>query len=437
MIARQQRLPSSRERLEQVLVRLEARRGDERVFLKIYATEARAAADAADIRSRSGTSLGPLDGVIVSIKDIFDVAGEPTLAASLIRRSAAPAARDALVVERLRRAGAVILGKTNGNEFCFTSDGINPHYGTPGNACDPTLIPGGSSSGAGVSVAEGTSKIAIGSDTGGSVRIPAALNGVVGFKPTARRIPLDGAFPLSPTLDSIGPLARSVAECAAADAIMAGDTATELIGLPLARVRVGVPRGCLLADIEGPIATRFEIALDLLRRNGAVVSDCAIDDLLAEMRITTRDASIASVEAAEIHADWLRAGVEPVDPRTSGPLRRRLDFPAWAYLRMMRRRSELVAAMDVRLRNVDALVMPTVPIFAPPIDRVLSDERFAEQTETLLLRNTQIVNQFDLTAISLPMKILPLPAGLMVVARGGEDRRLLALAASIEKFVAS
>lgn len=437
MIDHPQRLPSSRERLEQILVRLEARRGSERVFLKIYATEARAAADAADIRSRSGARLGPLDGMIVSIKDIFDVAGEPTLAGSVIRHTAAPAARDALVIERLRRAGAVILGKTNANEFCFTSDGINPHYGTPGNACDPALIPGGSSSGAGVSVAEGTSEIAIGSDTGGSVRIPAALNGVVGFKPTARRIPLGGAFPLSPTLDSIGPLARSVAECAAADATMAGDAATALTEMPLAGVRLGVPRGCLLAETEGPIATGFEITLDRLRRDGAVVSDWAIDDLLTEMRIATRAASIASVEAAEIHADWLRAGAEGVDPRTSGPLKRRLDFPAWAYLRMMRRRGELVAAMDERLLGVDALIMPTLPIFAPSIDRVLSDERFAEQMEALLLRNTQIANQFDLTAITLPLSGLPLPAGLMVMARGGEDRRLLRLAAGIERVVAS
>ena len=139
---------------------------------------------------------GPLDGAIVSIKDLLDVAGEPTLAGSLMRRDAAPAAEDALVVKRLRRAGAVIVGKTAMTEFAFTALGINPHYGTPGNAADPALIPGGSSSGAGVSAAEGTSEIAIGSDTGGSVRVPAALNGVVGFKPTARRVPLDGAFPL-------------------------------------------------------------------------------------------------------------------------------------------------------------------------------------------------------------------------------------------------
>ncbi|MGN6144609.1 MAG: amidase family protein, partial [Mesorhizobium sp.] len=216
-------MPSSRDRLEEILNRLQARAGDERVFTRLYIEPARAAADAADARRKAGFTLGPLDGVIVSIKDLFDVAGEPTLAGSVLRRTAPPAEADAAVVMRLRRAGAAIIGKTAMTEFAFTAIGDNPHTGTPGNAADASLIPGGSSSGAGVSAAEGTSEIAIGSDTGGSVRIPAALNGVVGFKPTARRVPLSGAFPLSPTLDSIGPLARSVAQCAAADAVMAGE----------------------------------------------------------------------------------------------------------------------------------------------------------------------------------------------------------------------
>ncbi len=173
-----------RDKLERVLARLRARTADERVFLKVYADRARQQADASDQRLAESRSLGPLDGTIVSIKDVFDVAGESTLAGSIIRRDAPPATVNAAVVDRLLAAGAVILGKTNLTEFCFTSEGINRHFGTPGNAHDTTRIPGGSSSGAGVSVAEGTSEIGIGSDTGGSVRIPAALNGVVGFKPT-------------------------------------------------------------------------------------------------------------------------------------------------------------------------------------------------------------------------------------------------------------
>jgi len=217
---------SVRETVEERLARIAE--GAPAVFPRLYAEQARAAADAADARRRDGISLGPLDGAMVSIKDLFDVAGETTRAGSILLADAAPARTDAPVVARLRRAGAVILGKTNMSEFAFSGLGLNPHYGTPGNAADPACIPGGSSSGAGVSVGQGTSDIAIGSDTGGSVRIPASLNGVVGFKPTARRVPLEGAFPLSYALDSLGPLARTVADCAAADAVMAGEGAAPL-----------------------------------------------------------------------------------------------------------------------------------------------------------------------------------------------------------------
>ena len=203
---------STRDRLESILAD-PAARADNKVFLKLYPEAARAEAEAADRRRRAGITLGPLDGKIVSIKDLLDVAGEPTTAGSAILRNATPALADAVVVRRLRQAGAVILGKTNMSEFAFDMLGRNPHYGMPLNATDATRIPGGSSSGAAVSVAMGSSEIAIGSDTGGSVRVPASLNGVVGFKPTAGRIPLEGAYPLSFTLDSIGPLACSVVEC--------------------------------------------------------------------------------------------------------------------------------------------------------------------------------------------------------------------------------
>ncbi|MCA0060200.1 amidase family protein, partial [Mesorhizobium sp. B261B1A] len=175
-------MQSVRDHLETILARLAARAGEERVFTKLYTEAARAAADAADARRRAGVRLGPLDGTIISIKDLFDVCGEATTAGSLLLKDAAPAIGDAMIVRRLRQAGAVIIGKTNMTEFAFTAIGDNQHYGTPGNATDADRIPGGSSSGAGVSVGEGTSEISIGSDTGGSIRIPAALNGVVGFK---------------------------------------------------------------------------------------------------------------------------------------------------------------------------------------------------------------------------------------------------------------
>ncbi|CDX57219.1 Amidase [Mesorhizobium plurifarium] len=431
-------MQSVRDRLEIILSRLANRAGDEKVFTKLYAEAARAAADASDARRKAGVSLGPLDGRIVSIKDLFDVAGEPTTAGSMIRAGAAPAARDAAIVQRLRQAGAVILGKTNMTEFAFTAIGDNPHYGTPGNATDASLIPGGSSSGGGVAVGEGTSDISIGSDTGGSVRIPASLNGVVGFKPTARRVPLAGAFPLSMTLDSIGPLARSVADCAIADAIMAGEEPAALQLVPLATLRIGIPRGVLFGETQAEVAAAFEACIDRIGRAGARAADLPIDDLIAEMRAATRRGTIASIEGAEVHADWLTSGaLVPVDPHVTGPLSRALAVPASAYIRTIRRRGELAAAMAERLETVDALVLPTVPMVAPSIAAMAGDEALRDKTEGLLLRNTQVANQFNLCAISLPMPGTKLPAGLMLVGKHGDDHRLLRVAAAVETLIAS
>ncbi|WFU47294.1 amidase [Sinorhizobium terangae] len=425
----------SRDRLEAVLARLDARRAKERVFVKLYSDIARAEADAADRRLSDGKSLGPLDGRIVSIKDLFDVVGEPTLAGSVIRRAAEPAAADAAVVQRLRAAGAVIIGKTHMTEFAFTAVGLNPHYPVPGNAIDARLVPGGSSSGAAVSVAEGTSEIAIGSDTGGSVRIPAALNGLVGFKPTARRVPLDGAFPLSPSLDSIGPLARTVADCALADAIMAGDTPGPLTPLALDGLTLGLPKGLLLDDLAPEIARAFEASLQTLSRAGAKIAECSIDDLLLRFAEATQIGSIAAIEGSRIHRDWLDDGDAPVDTRVTSTLRRRLTVPDATLEKLLQTRQVLIRAMHERLAPYDLIVLPTMPIPAVRIVSVEHDQQEYRRVEDLLLRNTQVANQFDLTAVTLPMAGTSLPAGLMLVGRSGTDRTLLAAAASVERLL--
>ncbi|MBZ9999503.1 amidase [Mesorhizobium sp. B264B2A] len=429
-------MQSVRDHLETILARLAARAGEERVFTKLYTEAARAAADAADARRRAGVRLGPLDGTIISIKDLFDVCGEATTAGSLLLKDAAPAIGDAMIVRRLRQAGAVIIGKTNMTEFAFTAIGDNQHYGTPGNATDADRIPGGSSSGAGVSVGEGTSEISIGSDTGGSIRIPAALNGVVGFKPTARRVPLTGAFPLSATLDSVGPLARTVAQCAAADAVMAGEDLALPAPLALAGLRIGLPRGVLFGETEGAVAAAFERCLGKIEQAGARVADLSIDDLIADLRAVTKRGSIAAMEGAEVHADWLAAGAPvPVDPHVSGPLSRAAMLPTPVYIRALRRRAALAAAMDERLTSVDVLALPTTPVTAPTIVSLAQDAGLRDRTEGLLLRNTQVANQFDLCAISLPIPGMALPAGLMLVARHGHDRRLLSIAAEVERLL--
>ena len=231
---------STRERLDEALARIDDPKGEGvRACLTVYRDAARAAAEAADARAKAGVTLGALDGAIVSIKDLFDVAGEVTRAGSkVLAEEGKPAAADAPVVRRLRQAGAVIVAKTNMTEFAFSGIGANPHFGTPGNPADRARIPGGSSSGGAVAAADGMCEISIGSDTGGSTRVPAALCGIVGFKPSRLRISRDGVYPLSQSMDSIGPMARNVADCRRADAAMAGEERAPFAGASLADLRV-------------------------------------------------------------------------------------------------------------------------------------------------------------------------------------------------------
>lgn len=427
-----QSVGSVRDKLEQSLAAIAA--GDGHAFVKLYAATARAEADASDRRMREGTSLGGLDGRIVSIKDLFDVAGEPTLAGSRMRQSAPAPAKDAVIVERLRRSGAVILGKTIMTEFAFTAVGLNPHYPIAGNARDSSRIAGGLSTGAGISVADGTSEISIGSDTGGSIRIPAALNGVAGFKPTAKRIPLQGAFPLSPSLDSVGPLARSVADCAVADAVMAGEAPDVPEPLSLTGLRIGLPQGEVLSAMEPVIARAFEESLQRCEKAGAILVECTLDELVDEMAEATSVGSIAGIEGSRVHADWLNETGLDVDQRVQKPLLRRLGVSEADYIGVMQKRQALVRKMDRYIAAYDLLALPTVPMTAPLIADVSENEEFYKRTEGLLLRNPQIANQFDLTAISIPMPGLALPGGLMLFARHGADRRLLSMAMSVERL---
>lgn len=425
-----------RDRLEAILARLDARSDEETVFTRLYLHEARAAADAADARRREGVSLGPLDGRIVSIKDLFDVAGETTLAGSVILRDAPPAQADAPVVARLRRAGAVITGKTNMSEFAFSGIGINPHFGTPGCAADPARVPGGSSSGAGVSVAEGTSEISIGTDTGGSVRIPASLNGCVGFKPSTGRVPTDGAYPLSYALDSIGPLAGNVADCVATDAIMAGEEPRAIEPMPLAGLRIGVPRGRLFTQTEEMVAVAFEENLARLERAGARIVDINIEDLLGAMGDLMAEAPLVAIEAAAVHADHLGFDDKLFDPLVITRIRMGADYRAAGYIRLMRARDALIARMDARLAPLDIVALPATATSAPLIAELQADFDTYMKANVLMLRNTTWGNQFDLTGISIPMPGLTRPAGIQFVARNGADKRLLAIAAGIEPVLA-
>ena len=426
---------SARDRLEETLARIDDPSGEgARTFLSLYPDAAREAADAADTRAADGTTLGPLDGVIVSIKDLFDVAGETTRAGSTTLDDAPPAPSDAPVVQRLRNAGAVIVGKTNMSEFAFTGVGANPHYGTPGNPADRDRVPGGSSSGAAVSVADDMCEIAIGTDTGGSTRIPAALCGVVGYKPTKERVATAGAFPLSPTLDSVGPLARSVQACAEADAVLAGELPWSLVPSALSGLRLGIPQGVPLEELDTDVAMRFEMALDRIAEAGARLSDRKFA-LFNDMAHVQSVATIATVEAFHIHRERIAARGDAYDPI----IRRRIENGSLVssddYAAMLDARRGLVKSMDSQLADLDLLVLPTTPIIAPSMSEI-SDPKVFNEKNRLLLRNTAIANFFDLCAISLPIPGRDgLPAGLMLFARRGQDRRLFNIAASIERLL--
>jgi aspartyl-tRNA(Asn)/glutamyl-tRNA(Gln) amidotransferase subunit A len=423
--------------LEQALSRIADAKGEgARACLTIYGDTARAAADASDARAARGRLLGPLDGVVVSIKDLFDVAGEPTRAGSkILAEEAAPAAADAAIVQRLRQAGAVIIAKTNMTEFAFSGIGANPHFGTPGNPADRARVPGGSSAGAPVTVADGMCDIAIGTDTGGSVRIPAALCGLVGFKPSRQRVPTEGAFPLSKTLDSIGPIAHSVADCAKADAIMAGEEfALEPNALAgLAGVRFGLPEGLLLERLDDIVAPAFKAAVARLDAGGVRISHEKLP-LLDEWVAVNERGGVIPPEACAVHRDRLRRRGSDVDPNVRIRIERGCAVSEADLGEILRERRRLIAAMDARLVGLDALVMPTTAIVAPTIAEVEDPKVFAVRNAAVL-RNTSMVNFFDLCAISLPLSA-SLPVGLMLVARNGQDRRLLQITQAVTRLFA-
>jgi aspartyl-tRNA(Asn)/glutamyl-tRNA(Gln) amidotransferase subunit A len=427
---------SARERLEQALSRIADPSGEGvRACLTVYTEAARKAAVAADARARSGMALGPLDGAIVSIKDLFDVAGEVTRAGSkVLLAEGKVAAADAPVVARLRAAGCVIVAKTNMTEFAFSGVGLNPHFGTPGNPKDRSRIPGGSTSGGAVAVADGMCEIAIGSDTGGSTRIPAALCGIVGWKPSKQRVPTVGAFPLSSTLDSIGPMARKVVDCARADAVMSGETWRELDPVSLKDLRIGLPLELPFDDLEDAVEAWSCNAINQIEKAGAKVFDLALP-LFDEMTAINARGGFSPAEAYAVHRERMQAHGQEIDPNVRVRIERGRSITPADYADMVEARQRLVRAMDALMEGVDVLVMPTTAICAPKFTEVSTPEGFS-QKNMMLLRNPAIVNFFDLCAISLPIPDTIDQIGLMLVARNGHDRRLFSVATAVEQLFA-
>lgn len=404
-----------------------------RTFISVDRDAALTTAAAMDQLRRNGAAPSPYAGIPISIKDLFDVRGQVTKAGSKVLANGAPAADDAPVIARLRRAGFVLIGRTNMVEFAYSGLGLNPHYGTPRNPWDRKTgrVPGGSSSGAAVSVADGMAHAALGTDTGGSCRIPAAFTRLVGFKPTAHRVPLDGCIPLAPSLDSIGPIARTVACCRTLDAILAGAAIAESKELSLRHLRFGIPENVVFGEMDDNVAAAFEDAVRRLADGGAIIEKFALPEFDRVADISAKG-GFPAAESYAWHHELIGRAADQYDPRVLSRIRRGAQQTAEDYINLVVRRRQLVADVTRRIAGFDAILMPTVAIVPPKIDELTADDAFG-RLNLLVLRNCTLVNMFDGCAISLPIgRPDGAPVGLMLAKAHGQDESLFAVAAAAE-----
>ncbi len=426
--------------VEAALDRIAAPEGEgRRTFTAVHAGAARAEARAIDALRHAGRAPSPWAGIPVTVKDLFDERGHPTPAGSVVLKDAPAAAQDAPVVARLRRMGFVVIGRTNMVEFAFSGLGVNPHYGTPLSPWDRATgrLPGGSSSGAGVAAADHMGFGGLGTDTGGSCRVPAALCGVVGYKPTARRVPLGGVLPLAPSLDSVGPLARSVACCHLLDAVISGEENPQpLHARPLAGLRLGLPRRTFLTDdIDMVVGNAFQRALSRLSAAGARIEMFDIPEL-AELPAVNGTGGFAASEAWAWHRALIAEKASQYDPRILARIRRGERMGAADYIDLVAARARLSAAIARRTAEFDAMVTPTCPIIPPALSEVEQEAEY-NRINLLLLRNTAVGNFLDRCSISLPIhRPGEAPVGLMLTGETMADAALFRTAAAVEAALA-
>jgi len=430
---------TSRQLVTECLARISANTGEgTRVFLKVYGEQALATADFYDRMRHQGAHLNPFAGIPVSIKDLFDVAGDTTPAGSTVLKAAPAAERDARAVARLRAAGFVVIGRTNMSEFAFSGLGLNPSYGTPLNPWDRATgrIPGGSSSGAAVSISDAMAYGALGTDTGGSCRIPAAMCGIVGFKPTASRVPLAGAYPLSTSLDSVGPLANSVACCATLDAVLSGQAFEPVPELTATDLNVAVLSNYVTDGVDRTVAGSFDRALRALSQAGVKLTDVAVPEL-AELPEINRKGGISAAEAYAWHRPQLARASDRYDPRVLVRILRGREQDAADYIDLLNIRMDFTARVARRIRKFDAVLMPTIPIVAPTLAELASDDAYV-RANALALRNPSIVNFINGCAISLPCHDRETaPVGLSLFGLANTDAALLSVARLVEPIVAT
>jgi aspartyl-tRNA(Asn)/glutamyl-tRNA(Gln) amidotransferase subunit A len=428
---------SARKLVEECLARIADPAGEgQRAFIHVDKDAAPEAADAMDRLRRANATPSPFAGIPVSIKDLFDIRGQVTRAGSRALEDSAPATVDAPVVARLRAAGFVVMGRTNMTEFAYSGIGINPHYGTPKGAWRRHVghVPGGSSSGAAVSIADGMAYGALGTDTGGSCRIPAAYNGIVGYKPTQHRVPLDGGVPLSTSLDSFGPLANSVACCAALDAVLAGESFEAMRPRPIKGLRLAVPTTIALDELDDPVAKTFERSLQTLSKAGALIEHIEVPEFL-DVGMMNSKGGFAAAESYAWHRYLITSKGEEYDPRVAVRIMRGEAITAADYIDLLNARRSLIARIATRLAPYDALVMPTTANTPPRIADLADDKAFAV-ANLRSLRNCTLINMIDGCAISLPAhREGEVPVGFMIAATGGSDRRVFELAAAMEGVI--
>lgn len=421
--------------VDQALKRIDAHRAAGGVaYISVDADSARQAARASDLARVSGYVPSPLAGLPVSIKDLFDVSGQVTASGSSLLADAPPATGDALVVARLRAAGAILLGRTNMSEFAFSGLGLNPHYGTPLTPCAVGRIAGGSSSGAAVSVALGMAVAGLGTDTGGSIRIPAAFCNLTGFKPSANRVPMSGTFPLAVSLDSVGALTRSVADCILLDGVLSGEQ-LDTRAASLAGLRLAVTRDFVLDQIDADVAAAFERTLDLLAKAGACIRWFDFPELHELPRINATG-GLTAAEAWQGHRQWLEGdNSHRYDGRVAQRIRRGASISAADYLDIQHARHRLIGVAHERLGDADAWLLPSVATVPPKLADLADDAAFFA-TNGLVLRNTSVLNFLDGCALSLPcQRGDELPVGLSIAGLNGQDARVLQVSRAIETLL--
>lgn len=403
-------------------------------FTRVFHDQALAQAKASDELRHAGLSRSRIDGIPISVKDLFDVRGYTTRAGSKVLQDRAPATHDALVIDRLRQAGCVIVGTTNMTEFAYSGLGLNPHYGTPLSPWNRETgrIPGGSSSGAAVSVSDQMAAAAVGTDTGGSVRIPAAFCGLVGYKPTANLIDMTGTLPLSTHLDSVGPLSTSVTSCAWLADVMAGHPIRSVdVCHPVGR-RLAVPNQVVFESADEDVLHAFTLACESFERAGMEVLSVDLPEL-DELAGFNAAGGFTAVEAWAWHRHLLQTDEAQYDPRVSSRIKRGANLSAKYLIDLIEARADWIARVKRKLAHIDALIMPTVPIVPPALQPLIEDEALYAKTNLLALRNPTIVNFLDGCAVSLPCHQQgEAPVGLMLAMAGGQDQRLLQLAKACE-----